>query len=77
MNTFAVIILVCSTALPRPDCQEDTALTVIRGPDVATELMCGRIGQAFLAESALGVTKDEWVKLKCIRTSIGPKNAPD
>lgn len=74
MNTFAVIILVCSTALSRPACQEETALMKIRGPDVANELMCGRNGQAFLAELSLKVTEKEWVKIKCIRTSIGRGN---
>jgi hypothetical protein len=40
MNPIAVVILICSASLDRPDCQLNTALDVIRGPNVANEMMC-------------------------------------
>jgi hypothetical protein len=76
MSLFQVVILVCAMTMPRGDCQPDTALDVIRGPDAQNELMCGFHGQAYLASSAIGrrLRTDEYVKIKCTRTGIGVAN---
>ena len=73
MMLFKMLILVCSVALPHADCQPNTALDVIQGPEVANELMCGFQGQAYLATTALGVHlgRNEYLKIKCSRTTIG------
>lgn len=73
---FKILVLVCSIAIPRQDCQWDNALDVISGPEVQNELMCGFHGQAFVAELATnsGKRDDEYLKINCIRTTIGKDN---
>ena len=69
---FKVMILVCSINLSPADCQMDNAIDVINGPDAQNEMMCGFYGQAYVADTALtGQRSDEYVKVKCTRTSIG------
>lgn len=70
---FKVLILVCSVSLAPQDCQVDSAAAVINGPDAANELLCGLNGQAYLAGTSLAShRKDEYVKIRCSRTAIGP-----
>lgn len=70
---FKVLILVCSTALAPSECQVDSAAAVINGPDAANELLCGLNGQAYLAGTSLAThRKDEYIKIRCSRTAIGP-----
>jgi hypothetical protein len=69
---FSVLILVCSIDLSPADCQRETALDVINGPDAPNEMMCGFYGQAYIADTAIaGYRDDEYVKVKCTRSSIG------
>jgi hypothetical protein len=69
MNPIAVVILVCSASLGRPDCQLNTAIDVIRGPNVANEMMCAFIGQTTLAATALTPREgQEYVKILCMRS---------
>lgn len=49
---FKVLILVCSVNLAPAECQINTALDVINGPEAQNELMCGFHGQAYIAETA-------------------------
>ena len=66
---FEVVILVCSVSIAPADCQTDNAIDVIRGPDVANELMCGLHGQAYIASTALSPqSTDEYVKVQCKRS---------
>jgi hypothetical protein len=72
MNPIAVVILVCSAAIGRADCQLNTALDVIRGPNVANEIMCAFMGQATLAATALKPRAgDEYIKVLCTRSGRG------
>jgi hypothetical protein len=73
---FSVLILICSTALTPPQCQRETALDVIQGPQVANEIQCGLHGQAFYAETVMGgaLREGEYLKLKCQRTTINGGN---
>lgn len=73
---FQILILVCSMSLAPIDCQADSAVDVIQGPEAASVEMCGLHGQAYLAEIALGTRHrdDEYVKIKCTRTTIGTSN---
>lgn len=69
---FKVLILICSAALSREQCQADTAVAVINGPEAPNEVMCGLHGQAYLANTALAEKhEDEYVKVKCSRSAIG------
>lgn len=71
-----VLILICAVTTPRAECQRETALSVLQGPDVKNELLCGLHGQAYLAGSALAqsLTASEYVKVTCQRTTIGREN---
>jgi hypothetical protein len=69
---FKVLILVCSINLSPSDCQLDNAIDVINGPAAQNEMMCGFYGQAYVADTSLtGQRNDEYVKVKCTRSSIG------
>ena len=69
---FKVLILVCSVALSPDECQADTAVAVIDGPEAPNEVMCGLNGQAYLANTALAERReDEYVKVTCSRSTIG------
>ena len=69
---FKVLILVCSTALTPSECQVDSAVAVINGPEAPSERLCGLNGQAYLAGTALAARhEDEYVKIKCSHTTIG------
>lgn len=76
MSLFQVVILVCAMTTAHRDCQPDTALDVIQGPEAQNELMCGFHGQAYLASTAIGrrLHEGEYVKIKCTRTGIGVAN---
>jgi hypothetical protein len=74
MNPIAIVILICSASLGRPDCQINTALDVIRGPNVANEMMCALFGQTTIAATAVAPRNgDEYVKIMCLR-SAAPRN---
>jgi hypothetical protein len=65
---FQVLILVCSVSLTPADCQVDTALDLINGPTVASEMMCGLHGQAYIAQTSIRPqAAGEYVKVKCLR----------
>jgi len=69
---FKVLILVCSTALPQGQCQVDTAVSVINGPESPDARLCGLNGQAYVAGTSIGALHEgEYVKVKCSRTAIG------
>jgi hypothetical protein len=69
---FKVLILVCSVALTPDECQADTAVAVIDGPEAPNEVMCGLNGQAYLAGTAMASKQeDEYVKVTCSRSTIG------
>jgi hypothetical protein len=70
---FKVLILVCSIAVAPEDCKADSAVSVIDGPDAPNEVMCGLNGQAYIAATAIAAKRhDEYVKVRCSRTDIGP-----
>ena len=63
-----ILILVCALQTQPSACTPDTAIDVTQGPRVANELMCGRMGQAVLAGTALAPREGiEYVKISCIR----------
>lgn len=63
-----VIILVCALQTQPATCTRETAVDVTQGPHVANELMCGKLGQAVLAGTAVAARAGlEYVKLQCVR----------
>lgn len=70
---FRIVILVCSMQLAPADCQINSAIDVINGPEAYDAVSCGLYGQTYLAETALGENHrpDEYLKLSCQRTNIG------
>jgi len=69
MGFFTILILVCSVALDHAACQPDTAIDVVHGPQVASEVECGKIGQTTLAATALAPRPGmEYVKIVCTHT---------
>jgi hypothetical protein len=69
---FKVILLVCAANIAPGDCQADTALYLLNGPDASNEVMCGMQSQAYLAQTWIGqaLADDEYVKVVCRR---GPR----
>jgi hypothetical protein len=63
-----ILILVCALQTQPSACTPDTAIDVTQGPHVANELMCGKMGQAVLAGTALAPRDgQEYVKISCVR----------
>jgi hypothetical protein len=76
MNPIAVVILICSASLGRAECQLNTALDVIRGPNVANEMMCALSGQSTIAATAIAPDgSDEYVKIICVRATTKSSSA--
>ena len=66
---FKVVLFVCTLSVQPSDCDELTAVHVIRGPDCKNEIACAMVSQAYLASTALGRTlrEYEYVKIRCER----------
>jgi hypothetical protein len=61
-----MLILVCSANVSPVDCQLETALDVIHGPQVASVMECGVQGQALVARTTvLRHAPNEYMKIKC------------
>ena len=64
---FQILILVCSVGVAPADCQPETAIDIINGPSVASEVTCGLHGQAYIAQTSLRPrAANEYVKIKCL-----------
>ena len=69
---FQILALVCSVSIAPADCQTDTAIKTLSGPEAANEVQCGLYGQAYFAEKGqYALTEGEYLKVMCTRTSIG------
>lgn len=64
---FSALLLICSTTLTPPERQPSTALSVIAGPDTASEVQCALHGQAFVATTAVAPGDGEFLKIQCRR----------
>jgi hypothetical protein len=66
-----VVILVCALQIQPSVCTTDTAIDVTQGPRVENELMCGKLGQAVLAGTAIAPREGlEYVKISCARDHL-------
>ncbi len=74
---FQVLILVCSVGLTPSECQKETAIDILRGPVVASEVMCGLHGEAYLAQTSLAPhSPGEYMKIKCMRSGASDQPLP-
>jgi hypothetical protein len=72
MTPFTIVILICSMALDHAACQPDTAVDVVQGPKVESERMCGFMGQATIATTAITPRPgEEYMKIVC-QHSVDP-----
>jgi hypothetical protein len=63
-----MVILVCTLQMEPSLCTTETAIDVTQGPRVENELMCGKMGQALLAGTAIAPRDGiEYVKVTCVR----------
>jgi hypothetical protein len=63
-----IVILVCALQMQPSVCTAETAIGVTQGPRVENELMCGKLGQAVLAGTAIAPREGlEYVKIACVR----------
>jgi len=61
-----IVILICASSLSPSECQTNTALDVIMGPQASNPMMCGLQGQAYVARTAIvGRSPNEYVKIRC------------
>lgn len=62
-----VILLVCAATIAPADCQADTALYLMNGPEAGNEVMCGIQSQAYLAQTWIGqsLADGEYLKIVC------------
>jgi hypothetical protein len=66
-----IVILVCALQMQPSVCTTETAIDVTQGPRVENELMCGKLGQAVLAGTALVPRAGlEYVKIACVREHL-------
>jgi hypothetical protein len=71
-----VIILVCALQMQPSLCTAETAIDVTQGPNVENEFMCGKLGQALLAGTAIAPRDGiEYVKVTCVRGHRGQSTA--
>jgi hypothetical protein len=63
---LVVVMLVCSAELSPMECQRETALEVIVGPQVSTIGECALVGQATFASTSLArLASGEFLKIRC------------
>jgi hypothetical protein len=61
-----MMILICSANLSPADCQVETALDIIHGPQVASVFECGMASQVMAAQtSMLRNASSEYMKVRC------------
>jgi hypothetical protein len=68
---FQILALVCSISIAPADCQTETAIKAIRGPEATNEVECGLYGQTYFAQMGqYTLTEGEYLKVMCTRTSF-------
>jgi hypothetical protein len=63
------LILVCSATVAMRDCNVDTAIDVVQGPEVNSIVGCGLSSQAMIAQTSMasGLGKDQYLKIVCVQ----------
>ena len=70
-----VMILVCTVGVQPADCQNDTAVDVIKGPAAENEIQCALYGQQLLASVAHLLDPHTYPKITCTRTAAADQQA--
>jgi hypothetical protein len=65
MSGYSIVILICSALLSHADCQLNTALDVVRGPQVTNPVMCALNAQTMIARTDLVQSGSEYMKVLC------------
>ena len=68
-DMFKVFLFVCALSVQPNQCNELTALYVLKGPDCTNEIACAMVSQAYLASTQLGRTlsENEYLKIRIER----------
>jgi hypothetical protein len=73
-----MLILVCSSNLSPADCQLETALDIIQGPQVASIFECGMASQVLVAQtSILHRAQGEYMKVRCTPVKAAEAALPE
>lgn len=61
------LILICALGMARADCDSETAIAVVQGPDAGGLAQCGFLGQAYLADTAMAnyLDGEHYMKILC------------
>ena len=66
MSGYSILILICSTTLSHSDCQPNTAVDVVRGPEVDNAIMCALNAQTMIASTDLvHADGSQYMKVVC------------
>jgi hypothetical protein len=69
MSSYSIVILICSAALSHSDCQPETALDLVRGPQVENGVMCSLNAQTMMARTnLLQADGSQYMKVICAPT---------
>jgi hypothetical protein len=67
MSHILVYIFVCAASTAPGDCDNHSAIDVVLGPEVRSEIMCGLQAQEMFAKTAILPRDGEYVKIACVR----------
>lgn len=71
-----MLILICSANLSPADCQVETALDIIHGPQVASVFECGMASQVMAAQTTiLRNASSEYMKVRCSPVKVAATDA--
>ena len=76
MSPFIVYIFLCAASTAPTDCDKRSAIDVVLGPDVRSEIMCGLQAQEMFAKTAITPSNGEYVKISCVRRVPRPEDGP-
>jgi hypothetical protein len=68
MDLVKAVILICATAVPRSDCQPETALHVLVRHEATSVGLCGIHAQTLLSTSAFAddLGEETYLKVNCM-----------
>ncbi len=65
MSGYAMVVLICSTALSHSECQPSTAYDVVRGLQTDNAIMCALSAQTMMARTDLAQGGSQYLKVVC------------
>jgi hypothetical protein len=66
---ITALILICSATVAMRDCNTETAIDVVQGPEVNSVFECGFSSQAIIAQTSMApaLGTDRYLKIICVR----------